>query len=344
MHLDTLWIDPIDQCSLNCIMCRFKSKHQELNRFSLHDLYSLLIQGKQIGVDSLFFGITAEPTQYEDLDCLLAKSKELGFKRVGISTNFNSGILNKGLMTSLSLIDEISISIDAANKETYEHIRRGASWDLLIDNLNNFVKYWKGNKVAVRFTIQKSNISEISRFVDLVHRFNFLKSITFEPVSSNFVKDHDHMLIEWDYEDLLLCEKELEKGYLKAKRYGIECREYITVAAIVDNKNKFQDKGYKLLIEQFMQDLYDKRFPLSNPCFLPSHTLYVSAAKKVYLCECAYGAEEFILGDLNSQSLKTIWESNMSRQLRKQLAKGIRLELCRQNCYCFDGQLGSRVY
>jgi MoaA/NifB/PqqE/SkfB family radical SAM enzyme len=325
-------------------MCRFKSTHKDSNRISLPDLYDLLTQGSQMGVENVFFGITAEPIQYGDLSSALKESKRLGFKQVGITTSLNSGSLNKDLIVSLSMVDEIGISIDAASKATYEYIRKGASWDSLISNLNSFGEYWNGNKVVAKFAIQKGNIPEISMFVNFVSNFPFFKAITYEPVSSSFISDENRRMIEWDYDDLLLCENELPKGYKKAKECGLECKEYITVAAIAGNKRILLDKGYKLFMERCIQDLYDKRFPISNPCFLPSRTLYISSSGGAYICECAYKADEFLLGDLNKQSLEKIWESSVARQLRMQLAGGIRPNLCKNHCYCFDGQMDARGY
>lgn len=64
----------------------------------------------------------------------------------------------------------LSVSIDAANRETYEVNRRGASWDVLCENLK-FFREWRRketNKIeflSVNFVVQKNNFRQMEEFI-----------------------------------------------------------------------------------------------------------------------------------------------------------------------------------
>lgn len=258
-------------------MCRFKNRGT--SKINLSDLYNILKQAKALGTENLVFGTTAEPTQYDNLSYALQESKRLGFS-LGLVTNFNFINRDANLIKSLGLIDALSISIDAATKEVYGSIRKGGKWDLLFNNLNSFKDFCKSKKVIARFTIQKNNIQEISKFVEFVRSFRFFKEIVYEPVNFNFISSRNRKLIEWDYKDLLLLKKELSLAYKKAKDYGLECKQYLTAGVLSDNKNVFSGKGYQPFSEKCFQSLYDNRYPLRNPCYLPSRSLFISSERK----------------------------------------------------------------
>lgn len=64
---------------------------------------------------------------------------------------------------------KLIVSVDAANKETYEKLRRGANWERLVENLM-FFREWRlraENKIeslSLNFIVQKENYKEIEDF------------------------------------------------------------------------------------------------------------------------------------------------------------------------------------
>lgn len=64
---------------------------------------------------------------------------------------------------------EILISVDAWQKETYERIRRGGSYEKILENIKKYVALKKCGMlsgVVVRFVVQESNYLEIPEFID----------------------------------------------------------------------------------------------------------------------------------------------------------------------------------
>ena len=70
----------------------------------------------------------------------------------------------------------LGVSIDAANKETYEINRRGGTWETLCENLE-FVKRWRMQKpdnikfLCLHFVIQKNNYLQIEEFIKFGEKY-----------------------------------------------------------------------------------------------------------------------------------------------------------------------------
>lgn len=73
-----------------------------------------------------------------------------------------------------SAVEKITVSIDATCAGTYEKIRRGGEWNLLLANMN-FLKNKKQRtkmKLHTRMIVQNSNHSEILKFYDFSKQFD----------------------------------------------------------------------------------------------------------------------------------------------------------------------------
>jgi molybdenum cofactor biosynthesis enzyme MoaA len=84
-------------------------------------------------------------------------------------------LIKKQLATSsvLPQVTEISISIDAGCAETYEIIRIGGSWKVLMENFDFLKDNGKSHMVALNFAIQNNNFQDIPQFVELCQQYGF---------------------------------------------------------------------------------------------------------------------------------------------------------------------------
>jgi MoaA/NifB/PqqE/SkfB family radical SAM enzyme len=80
------------------------------------------------------------------------------------------------------LIKTIEISIDASTQKTYEIIRRGGDWGVLIENLNFISKCETIKKVRTSFVVQDTNYTEMDSF------YKLMKNILKEKVEIYFNK------------------------------------------------------------------------------------------------------------------------------------------------------------
>lgn len=93
-----------------------------------------------------------------------------------------NGLLSKKFWHKIkhleSVINQLTISIDAATAATYEQVRRGGKWVDLLDNLE-FLKNKKQElnfKFCARLIVQKTNYSEILEF------YNFCKLYSIDQI------------------------------------------------------------------------------------------------------------------------------------------------------------------
>jgi MoaA/NifB/PqqE/SkfB family radical SAM enzyme len=93
-------------------------------------------------------------------------------------------------------IDWIVVSIDAATKKTYEKIRVGGKWDVLVKNLNFLVKkYNEGliQELIICMTVMKSNHREMTEFAEMGKKLG-VASTYFSPVIGDYGEEQifDH--------------------------------------------------------------------------------------------------------------------------------------------------------
>lgn len=84
------------------------------------------------------------------------------------------------IKNSHRFIKSAEISIDAASKETYEKVRKGGNWDLLIENLKFINQIETINQIIVSFVMQKDNHHEIYDFYVLMKGIFTNKDIQFQ--------------------------------------------------------------------------------------------------------------------------------------------------------------------
>ena len=94
--------------------------------------------------------------------------------------NFQTnGLLLKKMFARLhnvvDRIQELNISIDGASTETYEKLRRGGKFDLMLSNLDYIKDYSKKFKINLHMVVQKDNWHEMEDMVALGKKYNVNK-------------------------------------------------------------------------------------------------------------------------------------------------------------------------
>ena len=86
--------------------------------------------------------------------------------------------------------------------------------------------------------------------------------------------------------------------------------------------------------------------PLSNPCYIPSYTLFFDYLGDVLICPHDWG-KKIILGNLQKENLLDIWFKEKSMRIRKKLSNSDRkfspCNVCDVNGTLM-GELNSKYY
>jgi len=167
-------IETTNTCNLNCVMCQTKLGKRPKGHMDL-SLYKKVIGiAKQEGISKVALFTVGEPFMH----------KEIGeHLRIAHENNICAYLSTNGQMLGSQLIQQIlrfppcgiTFSIDGATKETYEKIRRGGSFERLINNLDRL--YYSMGKadvhipITIKGVILEENIHELLLFFDIFKKF-----------------------------------------------------------------------------------------------------------------------------------------------------------------------------
>ncbi len=156
-------------CNLRCVMCRVKDRdqHNDLPAHVYEELYKMAPRIKKIA----FTG--GEPLLSKRFIGFLKSLERQEFPGLTAHIITNGTVLNRALMHELasSVLGGITISLNAATKNTYESINRGAKWERTIRNIHDVLDFIKQSgmpvEVVLSFVILRSNMHEMRLFVHL---------------------------------------------------------------------------------------------------------------------------------------------------------------------------------
>ena len=159
-------------CNLNCVMCAgscFKEDKILADR-AMEEVKSFLPE-----VRELYLTGHGDPFARQDTRNLLLNLDSSLYPELKINLLTN-GLLLPGYWQKIKDLNFgfINISVDAATKKTYEHVRKNGTWEQLIRafevvqaNRNKF------EATYINMTVMRSNFREIPAFVELASRYGF---------------------------------------------------------------------------------------------------------------------------------------------------------------------------
>ena len=153
-------------CNLKCIMCPQPFLTRKRGAMSFRVFKKII---DEVAVESprsrIWIAIMGEP--------LLLKDKLIRMIRYGIGKglelhlNTNAEFLTKSMADQLikAKLDEIIVGLDAATKETFDKIRIGGDFDLIVGNVEYLLKAKKKKPhVVLQFIVMDENEREMAEF------------------------------------------------------------------------------------------------------------------------------------------------------------------------------------
>ena len=184
-----------DSCNLSCPSCRThqifeRDKLQLRKRYQLADKIVEYVK-KQSHKINIHVGSDGDPFASLIYRYFIKSIKDLPNIRFTIQTN---GLLVKKMYhrhkTLFEKLDILNLSIDGATKQTYESLRKGGSYEKIIENLEFIKELDKKFKVRLHCVVQKENYKEMYEYIELGKKFNvdkiYFNKITDWNVLKNF--------------------------------------------------------------------------------------------------------------------------------------------------------------
>jgi radical SAM protein with 4Fe4S-binding SPASM domain len=252
-----------------------------------------------------------EPFLHPNIFKIIRHAKSRG-ATVNCATNFTR-VKGKHREIAESGIDQLKVSIDATQADTYQAIRGEDAFDSIISNIRKIVELRESlnlstPSVRFNFAVQYLNFEQAADLVDLAAELG-VDGIYFQYLEYVDMEDRKEMLTaEMTRERLTEVLKEAER---RADQKGVQTNLNIWWRDFDIFWNKMQP------ISKFK--------PNRKPCYFPWFSTWLGADGWVRPCPIMpWTLDEGRMGNLAEQSFSEIWNNEKYRKLRGALARGER--------------------
>ena len=291
-----LYLDLTEDCNMFCSMCRDEPGPK--GRIMERKLFERIINETKDGVSSYSIFNWGESLLVPDIKERIEyiHKKKRPETKLDISTN---GMLLTEEMADFLLKNdvEITVSFDGATKETFEKIRRGSNFEIILKNLKKAVEISKKYKVekvrqpGIYVSIQKDNWKELIQIVEL------MKENDVEKIGMGIVVGPEEFRKEVDKEFV----REIENAINLAEKYNMVVDLYPTkIKEYVFAGNKYVKKD---------------KYLVDTKCDAPFTNVSIKWNGDVYLC-CNVG--DFV-ENIKDKSFQEIWQGEKYNDLRKKV-------------------------
>lgn len=286
-------IQSTDFCNLNCIMCQIHSHEEE------HSLKQMKKSDFDIIVERIFPTLMevhptniGEPLVSPWFDYLCEKCSEYGVL-LDITSNGTLLTLDKINKIVPNLLD-IKISFDGYKKQTFERIRKGADYNLVLGNIKNLIKIKNERNPMATVTLQMTLFSfNYNELLDLVC---LAKDIGINKVKAYHLFSYSMEMDEYSLVNHLEDFEKVRKDVLKlAKELEIN-------VDIAEPESHNIESDVKHLVKQ--------------KCRLPWAECFIDYDGCVYPC---HTHNHLPYGNIFTQDMRDVWCSDYAMSLRKGL-------------------------
>lgn len=168
-------IEPIHSCNLRCVMCHVSYEKLSKKRIDPSFIERMVgMQGKWAVIGGEY-----EPMAHPQITRIIRGLSDRGMK---IDLTSNGTLFTDQVNEEISRcrICRVTISFDGARKETYEKIRRRASYDQAVHRIISFKDAVRAHNpnayFAINYTVLKDNLAEMADAVEFWegHGFNHI--------------------------------------------------------------------------------------------------------------------------------------------------------------------------
>ncbi len=294
-------------CNQDCLSCGRRDiihdpKHMTFEQFK--HIYDQ-IQPENINLSGL-----GEPLLNPHVFDMIKYSREHG-SIVNFPTNLT---LNDKVIRKLidSKIDQIKVSIDAVDKDTYIIVRQSDKFDIVKRNIEtiNRIKQEEGlehPEIRLNYSFQKANMDDLDELVEFAHEHQ---------IGTIYVQDLNYFAVEAEKEELCGFSKEhlikvLDSADKKAQEYGISTN--------IGNWRRNMDDFYNKTLPAEQYEANDTK------CTFPWVSCFIDVHCNVLPCPVfVWEKESQSLGNALEVPFAEIWNGPMYQQLRAEFKQNIR--------------------
>jgi len=139
-------------CNLKCNMCPYKSMTRKKQHMKFN-LFKKIVDNDLYYKQAIELHLFGESTLHPDLSKMVKYAKNKGHI-VGIATNATALTKEKSKELLDAGLDNIVLALDGATKRTYEELRCGAQFELVKENIKNFLRLKDSGKYSTYTVLQ----------------------------------------------------------------------------------------------------------------------------------------------------------------------------------------------
>lgn len=189
-----LVIEPTNKCNINCIMCPTQKSYLQKGMMD-YNLFTKIINQSKSWVKVILLYFRGEPLLNKNLYRMIQYAKKYTNARIVVSTN--ATLLTKEISKRLinSQLDDIIFTVDGMpSKKTFQSIKQGANYTVVLTNIKNFlsIKIKSESKInVVAKTLNLKNQKENEKFINIWKKLCCNVEITCFNSWANQVKRND---------------------------------------------------------------------------------------------------------------------------------------------------------
>lgn len=299
-------------CNIRCEMCTLVSHSEEtIHRLTQEQMdvetFEQLAREVFPMIENLIIGVAGEPTIHPRFPEIARIAGEMGVE-VQLMTNGMSLTSTRIAKAVAQHVRKIFISVEGSTKETYERIRRGASWERLLNGIRKLVEYRSelGTNLEIIFshTLMKDTIDEFPDLIEVAHTVGVDRVI-----GQHLIVTFSHLQDQSLYTMPEYTNRKLIEAVERAKLLGVQ----IQIPGLLSVRNQSKP------IETISQNpVIARELDPSTPfCGLLTYSVSINAYGHVFPCCHPEAHRLFRMGELKKQSFLDIWFGRRYQVLRE---------------------------
>lgn len=302
-----LYLEVTNRCNLPCTTCPRTYEELEPEKDMSFELFESIV-GQFDSVKRVVLHGVGEPMMVKELPRMVAHLKARG---IYVLFNTNGTLLKVKKSRELieAGLDELRVSLDAAEAGAYAKIRGRDMFETILRNLRGFLALKREMnvshpRVSLWLTGLKETIEQLPDFVRLAHEVGVmevhLQRLVYFPEGQGMARPSSSL-----FESVDAAERtQIENAKDVARELGV----FFDASGAVEPE------------ESLTREVDGKPWSM---CRRPWSLMYFTAHGRALPCCIApfsmHGYDSFTLGDAKTQSLREIWNGDAYRQFREEL-------------------------
>ncbi|HQJ16035.1 MAG TPA: radical SAM protein [Candidatus Omnitrophota bacterium] len=292
-------------CNHRCVFCAFDYLAYKPELLEVGFAKKFIREAARRGVKSIMFAGEGEPLLHPRFSDIVASAGDSG---IDLAVTTNGVLLEKRMAERiLPYLEWLRISLNAGTASTYAGVHRAATADFqkVITNIETAVRIKKKNRlvcvIGVQFLLLAQNYREAPALARLMRSLGV------------------------DYFSLKPYSRHPLSGAGPAQDISARAMDFVR-----QRTSRCETGTFKVILRQDMMQRLSEGKTYDRCLGLP-FAAHITAAGDVYPCSVFLGQKDFIMGNINKQSFKQIWEGRKRRAVMELIsARGV--SGCRAVC------------